>query len=266
MNKRRGKRKRRMADQKPNDTKNGADNAEENRRSSNGDAPPAKDHAPISTCKSSHDKGNRKTEVLAFVAAIGAFIAAIGGIAAAGFAGWQGWTANDTEEKQLRPYLYVIPADSSAQSQPDGSIEVSLRPQVKVFGQTMAAGVNPQWELKVADFPMSNAFVFSYLMNSSKINAIAAPNEPYRMDQKSVVISKEDVAAISADKKRIYADGTVLYSDSFGKPRWTNFCMTTNFKRLSEDNGGFDICPIHNSADWNRVSKDAPIHFHIPME
>jgi hypothetical protein len=199
------------------------------------------------------------TVFLSFVAAIGAILAAI-------FSGYQGWVARDTEERQLRPYLYVIPADSSVTTQADGSVQVSLQPQVKVFGLTMAGGVNPQWELKIADYPMADNFTFNYFSPHTKTNAVAAPNEPYRMPPKTIIINKDDVAAMHAGKKRIYAEGTVLYYDAFRHLLWTNFCLSTDFKRWAEDNGRFDTCPIHNSADWNRISKQAPIEGNVPME
>jgi hypothetical protein len=204
----------------------------------------------------------QNNRVAVVIAAVAVIVSAI----AAGFTGLQVWVARDIEERQLRPYLYAIPADTKATALADGSIQMWWRPKIKVFGQTMAGGVNPQWEIRVLDYPMKEENITFTIQRNSQTNAILAPGEPASIEPKTLTIAKEDIAAINAGTKRIYASGTVLYYDAFAGARWTNFCWSTSLKLMANSDGEFDTCPIHNGADWNAVSKASPIAFHVRME
>jgi hypothetical protein len=172
----------------------------------------------------------------------------------------------DTAVRQLRPYLYVVPTDSQVTLFEDGSASVTVQPHIKVFGQTIAGDVDPQWELKIGPYPLDGSFVFNYLAPNSRSNAVAAPGESLPITAKTIVLTKEEVASITAGKKRIYADGTVLYVDSFGKGRWSNFCFNTDIKNIAKEHGSFATCPIHNSADWNPVDAQSPVRMWVPMK
>jgi hypothetical protein len=124
-----------------------------------------------------------------------------------------------------------------------------------VFGKTPAGNVAPGWELKVADYPFSDKFTYR-LQAHTVSTAVAAPEVGYAMDAKVIDLSKEEVAAINAGNRRVYADGQVFYHDIFGKSRWTNFCFSTNPQRINAGSGQFDACPYHNNADWNNVTEE----------
>jgi hypothetical protein len=177
---------------------------------------------------------------------------------------WQvSGTAKDTEERQLRPYLHVIPGEVTITEFSDNTFQVTMTPIAKIFGQTPAGGINPQWELQIAEFPFNREkFVFGYMTSRSTTNTIMSPGEPTNIYAKTIAISGEDAQQINLGTKRIYADGTVLYYDSFGKGRWTNFCWSRDLQDIKKT----ERCPIHNSADWNQVSKRSPAFYHVPME
>lgn len=172
--------------------------------------------------------------------------------------------SRDTEDRQLRPYLYAVPGRFNLIMK-GNTLVFALNPEVNMFGQTPAGGVNPLWELKLADYPMTSSFIFSYLTNTTA-TAIVAPNQPYPIGEKTLPLSKDDIDALNGGHKRIYADGTVLYIDSFGKEgRWTNFCFTTNLERIKDEKSAFDACPLHNNADWNHITPQSPVFGNVKM-
>jgi hypothetical protein len=170
--------------------------------------------------------------------------------------------AEETEIRSLRPYLNVIPGNSKWRNNADGTVFVSLSPEMKVVGQTPAGQVNPMWKLKVAEFPMTDNFVFDYILTSSTATAVIFPGEPAPIIKEEITIDKSDVDAINKGSKRIYAVGTVIYIDSFaytGKGRSSNFCFYTDMHGVTD---GWYACPIHNGADWN---PGKPATMQIPM-
>jgi hypothetical protein len=186
-------------------------------------------------------------------------------LGAAGFSVYQAWSAigeasraadaatnqanvaADTEERQLRAYLYVLPGLVKVEQHADGSIRVTVKPTVKVFGQTPAGMVLPMWDVKIGDYPIPANFPF--VAGAGQATAVITPGQdPVFIAEKSLDLAKDDVAALKADKKRVYQAGTVAYVDVFGKARYTNFCRNAPFDGLI--NGDWEACPIHNGADW----------------
>jgi hypothetical protein len=53
--------------------------------------------------------------------------------------------AEDTAERQLRAYVYIISNDISLMNNPNGSTTVTIKPILKVFGLTPAASIVPVW-------------------------------------------------------------------------------------------------------------------------
>jgi hypothetical protein len=111
MNRRTGKRKRRMADQEPQPTKHTSNPADEKQQgtgnpSSESARPRSEKHAPESAAKNSKPNAGNK-HWLEYLTAGLAFIAAIGGIAAAVAGGYQGWVARNAEQRQLRAYVGI---------------------------------------------------------------------------------------------------------------------------------------------------------------
>jgi hypothetical protein len=203
---------------------------------------------------------------LDYATALFALIAAIGGIGAAAFSGYQGWVAHDTEERQLRPYVSVEPGDWTGNLNAAEGGTVTARPKIVISGQTPAGGLAPEWELIVFDFPVANFIgIPNYIVANARSNISGVPGrQPIPIDLKSLTVTKEDFAKINAGNKKMYAIGIVVYYDSFGKLRWTDFCFGADFKQLTANT--MEACPIHNSADWNRISPQNPASvFPIPM-
>ena len=169
--------------------------------------------------------------------------------------------AEDTEIRQLRPYLHVIPGDSEWSFKPDGTVQVTAKPSIKVVGQTPAGQVAPAWKLKVDEFPITDNFTFDTLAGGTS-TAVVFPGEPAVIEKQKIAISKEDAESINRGAKRIYIEGTVVYIDSFahlGKTRWSNFCFYADMKGATD---GWQACTIHNGADWDPRKPSSTI---IPM-
>jgi hypothetical protein len=58
-------------------------------------------------------------------------------------------------------------------------------------------------------------------------------------------LTEEDVSAITNFKKLITVYGKIKYDDIFGKPHWTNFCLTHH-----PTTEVFDICTKGNESDY----------------
>lgn len=202
---------------------------------------------------------NHRKHWLEYIAVILAALGVIVSACAAAFTGWQAWISSDTEERQLRAYLHVLPGSTATEQHADGSMRVIVKPEMKVFGQTPAGMVLPGWDLTIANNPMPENFVFS--VGFGKATNVMAPGESIGITEKAIEITREDIEALKADKKLVYQAGSVTYIDVFGKARYKSFCRSANFNSLLQ--GAWQLCPIHNGADWysGKQSKTA-----IPYE
>ena len=110
--------------------------------------------------------------------------AAIAASCAAIFSGWQVWIAKDTAERQLRPYAYISTnIDTDLQTNPDGSLALTISPFLKVFGITPAAWMSPTWDVKI--FPAWAEGKFPDLpIAAGRIDLVAFPNQDYRLGSK----------------------------------------------------------------------------------
>jgi hypothetical protein len=143
----------------------------------------------------------------------------------------------------------------------NGPLDVTVQPGVKIFGQTPAGQVVVPWALEVDQWPMTEAFQFKYLQTQMQSTSSQAPGEERPLDARKKTISKEEMAAIDAGTKRLYAYGTILYRDVFNNARFTNFCWFFDIEGLTKQSGS--DCPIHNGADW---SEARPSGVTVPMK
>jgi hypothetical protein len=269
MNRRTGKRKRGMANQEPHSPKHTSNPTEQEesgayRPSSQATAFSREVHAPKADTKRSepHQKDKHWLE---YATGGFAFIAATGAIAAAVFAGWQAWIAQDAEVRQLRAYVHITPGTISVTGNTTiGPFDVTVRPGVKIFGQTPAGSVVVLWNPAVAKWPMGEDFAFDYLKTKFQSTSSQAPGEERPIDAKTKTITADDMRAINAGTSKFYAYGTIFYSDIFRKPHYTNFCwffdLDTLAKREASD------CPIHNGADWNNSAQSLYEKMNVPMK
>jgi hypothetical protein len=152
----------------------------------------------------------------------------------------------DTNERQLRAYLYVGPDDANLQLNADGSATFTINPSVKIFGITPAAWVSPNWDLIIMAGPVPGQLPELPLGVS---NSVEIPSQDYRLGAKSVVLSNADMESLKTKTKVVVGFGKVRYSDVFVKPRWTEFCWMFDWKDASTINAG--LCPSHNGSDWS---------------
>jgi hypothetical protein len=257
-----------MQNQKPNtanDTKNSTEkksgSAENPAAQATTSSPPA--HQPKAATLQTKTDGEGK-HWLDYAVGVFAFIAAIGGVGAAIFTGVQVWIASDNEVRQLRAYVHITPGIMSGTGAAEGPLTVTLRPGVKVYGQTPAASVVVPWNLAVSEWPMTDAFKFSYMQTIMQSTSSQAPGEERGVDEKNMILTRENISRINAGTHGFYVYGTILYSDVFRVARYTNFCwhfdMTAIFARNGTD------CPIHNGADWNNSTEPLRSLMKIPMK
>lgn len=191
-----------------------------------------------------------------------ALIAALAAIAAASFGFWQAWVANDTEVRQLRAYVHITPGKFSGTGSLNGPLDIALQPGIKVFGQTPAGQVVVPWALDVNQWPMTDNFQFAYMKSEMQSTSSQAPGEERPIDAKTRTISREEMAAIAAGTKRLYAYGTIVYRDVFGVSRYTHFCWHFDVEGITKQNA--NDCPIHNGADWGGTKDKTGVV--IPMK
>lgn len=180
-----------------------------------------------------------------------AFIAAIAAILAAIFGGWQASVASDNEVRQLRAYVHITGGTIAGSGSIAGPLEITIQPGVKVYGQTPAGEIIAPWALVVDQWPMTEAFQFNYLKTHMQSTGSQGPGEEHPIEAKTRTITKDEMMAIGADTKRLYAYGTILYRDVFNNSRFTNFCWLFDVEGIAKRNAS--NCPIHNGADWSEA-------------
>jgi hypothetical protein len=174
----------------------------------------------------------------------------------------QAGIAEDTEIRQLRPYLHILPGDTNWAANADGTIQISEKPLLKVAGQTPAGQVAIAWKLKIDVFPIvEGSFTFDTIAEGTA-TAVIFSGDPTYVAQQQITLIERDIDAINKGAKKIYSEGTVAYIESFAytkKLRWSNFCFYTD---MQYPVNGWFACAIHNGADWNPGSPASAI---VPM-
>jgi hypothetical protein len=175
------------------------------------------------------------------------FLAAL---AAAVFAARLAWIAKDTEERQLRAYLYVEHGSFGPVSAgtPIGPI-ISIR----------AAGVTPAYKLHLAatieigEFPLPDASKLSdpFDRGGEGVTRASYPilygndgsiSEPIR-----VKFSQRATDLLKVDHHRLYVFGAVKYLDIFSMERRYDFCFSFNADPDSPiKSAGEDGCDKYN--------------------
>ena len=269
MNRRLGKRKR-MSSQQPNARDHARDPADQEQRSPgkpNTDAAAARGKVHTPETDSERTEANQKDKHwLDYAIGIFAFIAAIGGVFAAVFSGWQAWVTGDAEVRQLRAYVHMVNGDMVVNGDAKGPINFSIRPHVKVYGQTPAGALTLEWESSIGPWPMTDSFPFvNYFQQKMDTTTSMAPGEERpAAEVMSKTVTPENIALINAGAHRLYIYGTIFYVDVFRKARYTNFCwwwdVPSLLQKIAHD------CPIHNGADWHNSSEGGASTMTVPMK
>jgi hypothetical protein len=160
-----------------------------------------------------------------FVASV---VAAVAAVCAAFFTGRQAWIARDTEERQLRAYLY-IDHTSIAESEP-GKFGTDLL--------IRSAGVTPAYKLELS----ATLEIGPYLLNDTKLDSfIQSATQTFdyaviygdKPIQQNIVrqFSPEAIKLLAGDSQRLYLHGRVAYLDIFDAARHYDFCFVFHPKR-----------------------------------
>ena len=124
-----------------------------------------------------------------------------------------------------------------------------MNPSIKVFGITPAASVSPNWDLKIV--PTSSLARLPELGHGAS-NLVQTPSsQEYHLGSKAVIINNSDVDSLKDHTNVVVGFGKVMYSDVFGKLRWTEFCWTFDID-FSNANTNANLCPTHNGTDWSK--------------
>jgi hypothetical protein len=172
---------------------------------------------------------------------------------ASGAATRQAAVAEDTEKRQLRAYIGLIPP-------PDNQIINNFTPPTKPtvhltpknFGLTPAYEARHETGSGVFVYPLPKSFLYPIQKAATPPNPITI--FPGNFDIAGIntnwtrALSSDEIASIQDDRaERLYFWGTVSYRDAFGDPHYTNFCIS--FYALTSTETQREPCPDHNDSD-----------------
>lgn len=257
MNSRRDKRKHGMTDQKPNAVKNTGNPAEHKESGVEHPSSPT----PMPSCEIHSPKANEKCDEapkndkhwLDYATGTFAFIAAIGAIAAAVFTGCQVWIAKDTEKRQLRAYIGLVPpADNQVANAFIPPVKPIIRLTPQNFGLTPASKAVHETGMSLAPYPLPKSFGYPIQKLDTPPNPITIYPGPFNLAGiiagASRSLTDEEIASIQDGKtKRLYVYGTITYTDAFREPHFTNFCIS--FYKLTRTEVQREPCNEHNDSD-----------------
>jgi hypothetical protein len=244
MNRRTGKRKRRMTDQKPHDAKNGTDYAEENERAPDRNAPLVA--APITNdecAKAEKNKPNR-TEKLAL-------IAAIGGILAAAFSFWQAWIAKDTEIATNRAYVHSTKFQFINYGNKIGGLtQWIVAPIIENTGNTGTHGMMISTSGGVGRVDAKWTFE-KMVLNP----AVILPKS--EITGTILGMQSDSFTQLEASGQQLIGRGVARYNDVFGYPHLVEFCHIAFLPSINWEAfpAGQPLrisgiqCPDHNCED-----------------
>ena len=142
---------------------------------------------------------------------------------AAFFTGWQVWIARDTENRQLRAYLFIDHGPLSEVAPGKFKADLAIH----------AAGVTPAYKLKLA----ATFEIGPYLLNEEKLSDRVAGNaqdfdyavvygDKATINQPiSMQFVPQAVKLLEGDAQRLYLHGNIRYSDIFDAEHRYDFCF-----------------------------------------
>jgi hypothetical protein len=161
--------------------------------------------------------------------------------------------ATDTEKRQLRAYIGVVPpADNQIANPflPPAKPLIRLTP--KNFGMTPAYRAQHLVGLGVAAYPLPKEFEYPIQRLTEPPNPITI--YPGTLDIAGIIadaqrpLTPDEVKRIEDGKSaRLYVWGTITYYDAFGTHHFTNFCI--GFFNLTPTQVKRVPCNDHNDSD-----------------
>ncbi|MEE3626702.1 hypothetical protein UCD39_22445 [Nitrospirillum sp. BR 11752] len=183
-----------------------------------------------------------------FIAHVTLFCTVIGALAAgfaAFYAGRQLDTAQNTEKRSLRAYLFL--STVSWESPPKNPFRVNI--QIKNGGETPAYGVMGEVFIAILPYPLTvpiNKFdveAQQYMNDSATPNRVMLYKETFAnyMAERNI---GDNYLDLITDRKRLYVWGSAKYSDAFGENHTLHFCI--NFNKGLITNNRFEWCDWYN--------------------
>jgi hypothetical protein len=169
-------------------------------------------------------------------------VAAVGAVAAASFTGWQAWTAKDTENRQLRAYLFIDHGPLSEVAPGKFNADLAIR----------AAGVTPAYKVKLA----ATFEIGPYLLNETTLSdrvggntqdfdyAVIYGADKARNQPISMQFLPEATKLLEGDSQRLYLHGNIRYSDIFSDEHQYDFCFV--FHPSRDPHGSERGCEKYN--------------------
>lgn len=167
-------------------------------------------------------------------------IGAVAAAAAAYFAYDQGTVSSDTEHRQLRAYLGIVPLS-------DKQEDVG-RVALKNFGLTPASNVTIFGESKPIEGPFFGESLEKSITEidiKAKFSQVVFPSDSvaWEFGPDSSINSKKTVWG-TMPNAAFYTYGRLDYEDVFGQQHHTRFCVFSNHAQARVNH-----CPSGNSAD-----------------
>jgi hypothetical protein len=178
-----------------------------------------------------------------YALALFAFFAIVVALIAASFTWYQGWVARDTEQRQLRAYVSVVPrmAFNFGTDQP-----LRIQLAMKNFGTTPAYHVEVCAGVEIRPFPVPNAINDCPYDSAGWTMTLYPQVEQFPSNVRNP-LSEQDLAVMRTGAFRLYVRGVVHYMDAFGTKRYAHFCHS--FTEEGHKTTTFDFCQTHNDAD-----------------
>lgn len=195
-----------------------------------------------------HPPKNNYRHWLDYAAVAAAGFAGFAAAVAAGVGAWQASVASDTEERQLRAYVGVIPG--SVENFGDTQKQ-KLTFTRKNYGQTPAYNVFlPPANIEIIRFGanLSNIANASFSVNFKELTTIFPTMEfpSYIKGTGSISQQQFELAKKGTEYVMIYY-GVIYYDDAFRTPHYTRFCWM--FKGESMTSKDVDYCLGHNNSN-----------------
>ncbi len=165
----------------------------------------------------------------------------------------QSATAQDTEKRQLRAYVGLIPPPDNQVSNnftPPATPLIRLTP--KNFGVTPAYEAIHKTGMQVGYYPLAKNFEYPIQELATPPNPITIYPGAFDLAGIQVeslrALTQDEIASIQDGKtKRLYVWGTLTYKDVFREPHYTNFCL--GFYNLTPTQVQREPCNEHNDSN-----------------
>jgi hypothetical protein len=150
----------------------------------------------------------------------------------------------DTAEKQLRAYVYVV----AAARQWDGVREPILKVQIKNAGQTPAYDcVRYAVEAVSPIFPQHPGEFETIPNNTQKYKSPIPPGESVEIVSTALRVDPRQIGEISRGRGAVYLFGRIEYRDAFGNNRESKFRLVCTGENITR--GLFAVCDEGNTAN-----------------